>query len=205
MTAFPHGRTGACPTRRFTRVRARRARPPPFAPHGAASPALALRRGFSLELGGISREMPFERSPDSRCSRMMLQGDPAFLRRIYRVRVGRDPAATPVHSTDVCCSRIQFSEMIPQASTHAISHPTRYGSPRFHAALPTSASRPTCWSVFFSRRRPVGVPLMPRRPAGFPGGACVHQRRPAIAFATSGRTRRPRPSSPSRVNGLWLR
>jgi hypothetical protein len=46
---------------------------------------------------------------------------------------------------------------------------------------------------------------MPRRPAGYPGGACVHQRRPAIAEATSGRTRRPRPRSPSRVNGLWLR
>ena len=43
------------------------------------------------------------------------------------------------------------------------------------------------------------MPLIPRRPAGFPGGACVHQRRPAIASATSGRTRRPRPSSPSRV------
>jgi hypothetical protein len=71
--------------------------------------------------------------------------------------------------------------------------------------LLTSAIRPTCWSVFFSERRPAGVPLMPRRPAGFPGGACVHRRRPAIAEATSGRTRRPRPSPPGHVNGLWLR
>jgi hypothetical protein len=42
-------------------------------------------------------------------------------------------------------------------------------------------------------------------PGGLPWRSCVHQRRPAIALATSGRTRRPRPCSPSRVNGLWLR
>jgi len=35
---------------------------------------------------------------------------PSVLRWDYRVRVGRVPAATPVHSTDVCCSRILFSK-----------------------------------------------------------------------------------------------
>ena len=52
-------------------------------------------------------------------------GRSSVLRWIHRVRVGRDPAATPVHSTDVCCSRIQFSEMILRASTHAASHSPR--------------------------------------------------------------------------------
>lgn len=53
---------------------------------------------------------------------------------------------------------------------------------------------------------------MPRRPAGFPGGAhkCVHRRRPAEAHALleqaqpPGRTRGPRPPPPSRMNGSWL-
>lgn len=76
-TAFPRGPAGACLARRFTRARARRARPPPFAPRGAPSPACASRRGFSFELGRyLSRDAPRPLSR-SRCSRMMLQGDPA--------------------------------------------------------------------------------------------------------------------------------
>lgn len=56
-TVFPHGPDRACLTRRFTRARARRARPPPFAPRGAASP-VAPRGAASLSsLGGISCEM----------------------------------------------------------------------------------------------------------------------------------------------------
>jgi hypothetical protein len=31
-------------------------------------------------------------------------------RRVFRVCVGRSPVATPVHSTDVCSSRILFSK-----------------------------------------------------------------------------------------------
>jgi hypothetical protein len=47
---------------------------------------------------------------------------------------GCGPAATPVHSTDVCCSRMLFSKTRPQVSANAASSfPTRCGSARFHA------------------------------------------------------------------------
>lgn len=51
-----------------------------------------------------------------------------------------------------------------------------------------------------------GVPLMPRHCAGCPDGShCVHRRRPAGCRETStGRTRQPRSTPPSRVNGPGL-
>jgi hypothetical protein len=49
--------TGACLARRFTRARARRARPPPFAPRGAASPVAPRGAASPSSFGGISREM----------------------------------------------------------------------------------------------------------------------------------------------------
>lgn len=98
-------------------------------------------------------------------------------------RVGRDRRRTPVHSTDVCCSRILFSQMRPQASTHAASHvPHAIREPSVsRRAGPLRRAEGPGRSVFFSERLTVSVPLMPRRPAGFPGGAFVHRRRPAVA------------------------
>jgi hypothetical protein len=52
-TAFPRGLTGACLARRITRARARRARPPPFAPRDAASPT-APRGAASRSSSGAS-------------------------------------------------------------------------------------------------------------------------------------------------------
>jgi hypothetical protein len=56
---------------------------------------------------------------------------------------GCGPAATPVHSTDVCCSRMLFSKTRPQVSANAASSfPTRCGSARFHAE-PAHFGEPT--------------------------------------------------------------
>lgn len=120
---------------------------------------------------------------------------------------------TPVHSTDVCCSRIRFSKMRPQVSMHVAPHvPTRCESSRFTPPSPLRRADRRWRSVVFSDRRSIDVPLMLRRPAGFPGRTheCVHRRRPAEAHALlkqaqpPGRTRGPRPPPPSRVNGSWL-
>jgi hypothetical protein len=117
------------------------------------------------------------------------------LRRIYRVRVGRVPAATPVHSTDVCCSRIQFSEMIPRVSTHAASQ-----FPRDTRARGSRRATRFGELTDVPEHVPLRAPSCQRAsdtssPGGLPWRSCVHQRRPAIASATSGRTRRPRPRS----------
>jgi hypothetical protein len=77
-TAFPRGPTGACLTRRFTRARARRARPPPFAPRGAASPASPRGAASPSSASGISCETPPGGSRIHEGSRMMLQGVQRF-------------------------------------------------------------------------------------------------------------------------------
>lgn len=87
VTAFPRGLTGACLTRRFTRVRARRARPPPFAPHGAASPASP--RGAASP---SSPEVSLTRCLSTLSGFTMFEDDASgrsdVLRRIYRVAWG---------------------------------------------------------------------------------------------------------------------
>lgn len=132
-------------------------------------------------------------------------GRSGVLRRIYRVRVGRDPAATPVHSTDVCCSRIQFSEMIPQASTHAASQFPRDTGARDSRRETHFGEPADVPERVLLRAPPCQRASDASSPGGLPWRSCVHQRRPAIASATSGRTRRPRPRWPARVNGIWLR
>jgi hypothetical protein len=77
-TAFPRGLTGACLTRRITRVRARRARPPPFAPRGAASPASPRGAASLSSVRGISRETSPSGSPDSRRFEDDASGRPAL-------------------------------------------------------------------------------------------------------------------------------
>ena len=86
--AFPRDPTGAGPARRSLVRGARRARPPPLVPHGTASASPC-----SSGTAGWRRFRA-----------------PSVLRWDYRARVGRVPAATPVHSTDVCCSQILFSK-----------------------------------------------------------------------------------------------
>jgi hypothetical protein len=72
--------------------------------------------------------------------------------------------------------------MIPQVSTHAVSHfPHAIREPAIHAAVAHFGGLTDVPESVRLRRRPASVPLMPRRPAGFPSGACVHRRRPAIA------------------------
>jgi hypothetical protein len=150
-TAFPRGLTGACLTRRITRVRARRARPPPFAPRGAASPASPRGAASLSSACGISFETPPSGSPDHEGSRMMLQGvqrcfalDPPGPR-------GAGPGGDP-GPFDRCLLLTDsvFRDDSPSLDERRIAFPTRYGSPRFTPRWLTSAIRPTCWSVFFS-------------------------------------------------------
>jgi hypothetical protein len=77
-TAFPRGPTGACLTRCVTRARARRARPPPFAPRGAASPASPRGAASLSSVFGISCETPPSGSPDSRRFEDDASGRPAL-------------------------------------------------------------------------------------------------------------------------------
>lgn len=180
--AFPRDPTGACLTRRVTRVRARRARPPPFAPRGAASPVAPRGAASPSSACGISRETPPSGSSDSR----RFEDDASGRQRCFALDPpgprGAGPGGDP-GPIDRCLLLTDsvFRDDSPSLDERRIAFPTRCGSPRFTPPWLTSAIRPTCRSVFFSERRPAGVPLMPRRPAGFPGGACVHRRRPAIA------------------------
>jgi hypothetical protein len=154
MDRVPARSDRRCLARRSLVRRARRARPPPFVPHGtaSASPRALRARWCWLRFRA-----------------------PSVLRWDYRARVGRDPAATPVHSTDVCCSRILFSRNFqgccPSLDARHSTFPTRWGSSRFTPSEPASVSRRAARSVVFSGIRRAGVPLMPRRPAGTPGGA----------------------------------
>lgn len=164
---LPTGRVDRVPARSYRPLLARRslvrsgwrARPPPFAPRGAAC---------------VDAPSLDERSRDA-------SGRPACLRWGYRIRVGRVPAATPVHSTDVCCSRILLSEMIPQVSMHATAlFPTRCGSSRF---TPSSSLRRTV-----ERAGALSSPVAVRRRTsdasslrGLPRRSYVHRRRPAVA------------------------
>ena len=150
------------------------------------------------------------RSPDSRCSRMMLQGDPAFCVGSTGSR-GARPGGNP-GPFDRCLLLTDsvFRDDSPSLDARPIAFPPKEDS---HAIREPAVSRrvahfgePTdvLERVLLqapSRRRASDT----SSPGGLPWRSCVHQRRPAIALATSGRTRRPRPRSPSRVNGLWLR
>jgi hypothetical protein len=184
-------------------VRGRRARPPPFAPRGAASPASPRGVASLSSTGGISHEM-LPIALQIHVARMMLQGVQRCFRWIYQAHVGRGLAATPVHSTDVCCSQSSvFRDDSPSLDARLIAFPTRWGArgSRRPGPLRRSDRRPgVCSSPSASCRRASDA----SSPGGLPRRSCVHRRRPAIASATSGRTRRPRPSPPSRVNGLWL-
>jgi hypothetical protein len=102
----------------------------------------------------------------------------------------------------------ELSEMLPKSRCTPQHIPTRWGSSRFTPSEPASASRRAVRSVVFSGFRRAGVPLMPRRPAGTPGGAAstgVGPRSCALRRSDLGSSRRPRPLPPSRVNGSWLR
>lgn len=192
--AFPRDPTGAGPARRSLVRGARRARSPPLVPHGTASASPC-----SSGTAGWRRFRA-----------------PSVLRWDYRARVGRDPAATPVHSTDVCCSQILFSKNFqgccPSLDTRHSAFSHALGSSRFTPSEPASASQLGVRSVVFSGNRRASVPLMPRRPAGTPGGAMstgVGPQSYAPHFRTGrsdlGSSRGPRPLPPSRVNGSWLR
>jgi len=105
-------------------------------------------------------------------SRMMLQGAQRCFALDLPGPRGAGPGGDP-GPFDRCLLLTDsvFRDDSPSLDTRRIAFPTRYGSPRFTPPWLTSAIRPTCRRVFFSERRPAGVPLMPRRPAGFPGGA----------------------------------
>lgn len=113
---------------------------------------------------------------------------------------------TPIRSTDVCNSRFSFQEWAPRSSRCTPNRvPTRPGSCRFTS---TRSLRRACraFGDCSSSDLTSGVPLMPRHCAGCPDGShCVHRRRPAGCRETStGRTRQPRSTPPSRVNGPGL-
>jgi len=164
-------------------------------------PALAPHVVHSCEEPGELGHLPScltARRPLPRALRARRAGDasgrPAFLRWDYRARVGRVPAATPVHSTDVCCSQILFSKNFqgccPSLDTRHSAFSHALGSSRFTPSEPASASQLGVRSVVFSGNRRASVPLMPRRPAGTPGGAMstgVGPQSYAFGAATSGR------------------
>jgi hypothetical protein len=191
------------PRTTFTRARARRARPPPFAPRGAASPVTPRGVASPSRAGGISREMLPSHSPDLRGFEDDASGRPACfsleLPSSRGAELGGDPG--PFDRCLLLTDSV-FRDDSSSLDTRCIAFPTRYRSLRFTPRWPASASRPTSRSVFFSGLRPVGVPLMPRRPAGFPGGAA--------STGVGPRSRkRPRVEPdgldrplPSRVNGL---
>jgi hypothetical protein len=116
---------------------------------------------------------------------------------------GCGPAATPVLSTDVCCSRILFSKTIASVSAHAASSSHTMREPavsRRDARFGEPSDR--AQGVVFPKRRSAGVPLMLRRSRAPPVELCP----PASARDRSrdlrSKTRKPRPALPSRVNGF---
>jgi len=108
----------------------------------------------------------------------------------FRAHVGaarrRPRSIRPMSAAHGFC----FQERSPQVSAHAAPQFPRGGEPSVHAeparfGEPTERSR----SVFFSERRSIGVPLMPRRSAGFPSGA----QREAVSTGVGPRSpKRPR-------------
>lgn len=117
---------------------------------------------------------------------------------------GCGPAATPVLSTDVCCSRMLFSKTIaPRLGTRRIacSHAIRelaVSRRKAHFGEPSDRARVLSSPAADSD----GVPLMPRRLRAPP----AEHRPPASARDRSrdlrSLTRKPRPTPPSRVNGF---
>lgn len=103
-----------------------------------------------------------------------------------RARVGRGPSATPVHSTDVCNSRLCFQGMLALrlgALRAVFPHAARERS--IHVDALTSASSTGSPERCLLRSHRLCVPLTPRRFAGSPAERdCVHRRRPADRLAT---------------------
>jgi hypothetical protein len=188
--AFPRDPTGAAPHVVHSCDGARRARPPPLVPHGTAS-------AFPV-LFGTAGWRRFRA--------------PSVLRWDYRVRVGRVPAATPVHSTDVCCSQILFSKNFQgccpslDARHSAFSH--ALGELPVHAVRARFGEPARGSERCLLRRPPCRRTSDASSPRGHSRRSYVHRRRPAVVrFWRSdlGSSRGPRPLPPSRVNGSWLR
>jgi hypothetical protein len=171
--AFPRDPTGAGPARRSLVRGARRARSPPLVPHGTASAFPVLFR--ARRAGDASGRPAF-------CAGTTGHAWGATRRRPRSIR--------PMSAAHRFCSQRTFRDAA-QVSMHATAQvPTRWGSSRFTPSEPTSASQLGVRSVVFSGNRRASVPLMPRRPAGTPGGAAstgVGPQSCAFGAATSGR------------------
>jgi hypothetical protein len=171
--AFPRDPTGAGPARRSLVRGARRARPPPLVPHGTASAFPVLfRHGGLATLQGAQRVALG--LPGTRGARP--GGDPGPFDRCLLL-------------TDSVLK--ELSGMLPKSRyTPQRKFPRAGGAPGSRPSEPASANRLAVRSVVFSVDRRAGVPLMPRRPAGTPGGAVstgVGPQSCAFGAATSGR------------------
>jgi len=117
---------------------------------------------------------------------------------------GCGSAATPVLSTDVCCSRILFSKTIA-SSLGACRIAMFPRDTRARGFTPQRSLRRTDRSrqgvVFPSRRSGRRTSDAPS-PAGSPGGAVSTGVGPPSLSRSQVETRRPRPTPPSRVNGF---
>lgn len=118
---------------------------------------------------------------------------------------GCGPAATPVLSTDVCCSRMLFSKTIAQClgARRIAMFPHDARARGFTPQCPlrrTAGSRSGCClpQETTIQWRTSDAPS----PAGFPGGAMSTDVGPRSLTRSQDETRKPRPTPPSRVNGF---